>query len=128
MTNIFTFVQCKLNIIDVIKEDVELIIKGNYYKGLCPFCDSKKERTCPLCESVLKEEKQPFTISPKKGIFYCFSCHAGGDLVAYIAKKENVSHLDAAMWLADKYKLKIPEDIRKKLEKENWVKKEEDGQ
>jgi DNA primase len=91
--NLFSFIKQKLSILEVINEYVTLKKAGNYYKGHCPF---HHERTAS------------FSVSPDKGIFYCFGCHTGGDLISFIAKVEHCSQLEAAHHVIERYALQIP--------------------
>ncbi len=75
-------------IADVIGEQVQLRnAGGGNLKGLCPF----------------HEEKSPsFSVSPSKGLFYCFGCGAGGDVIRFVERTENVGFTEAAERLADR--------------------------
>ncbi len=71
----------RIDIVRVIGARVELKKKGQRYLGLCPF----------------HAEKTPsFSVSPEKGLFYCFGCHAGGDAFAFLMKHEGLGFYDAA--------------------------------
>ncbi|MCK4650632.1 DNA primase [Candidatus Babeliales bacterium] len=102
---IFNFVKSSLSILDVISEYVNLRQVGSYWKASCPFHH---------------EKDASFTVSPDKQIFYCFGCNSGGDLISFIAKKENMSQIEAAKYLIDRYKLEIPDHI-KKVSKKDFV-------
>jgi DNA primase len=53
--------------------------------GICPF----------------HPEKTPsFSVSPSKGVFYCFGCGEGGDAIAFLRKVENLSFPEAVERLA----------------------------
>ena len=67
--SIFSFVKSKVSILDVVLEYVKLKQLGGYWKGPCP---------------LHQETDASFTVSPDKQIFYCFGCHAGGDVIAFI--------------------------------------------
>ncbi|MFH1461479.1 MAG: DNA primase [bacterium] len=94
---IFNYLKNTLSIVDIISEYVSLKIAGNYHKGPCPFHH---------------EKEASFTVSPDRGIFYCFGCHASGDLISFIEKKENLSPSEAIKYLIDKYQLEVPEEIK----------------
>lgn len=94
--NIFNFIKTRVAILDVIQEYGTLKKAGGYWKGRCPFHH---------------EKTASFTVSPHKEIFYCFGCHAGGDVIAFIAKIEHCSPIEAAQHLADRYGIDIPESI-----------------
>ena len=69
----------KTPIDDVIGEHVQLRnAGGGNLKGLCPFHD----------------EKSPsFNVTPARGLFHCFGCGVGGDVIRFV---QNVEHLDFA--------------------------------
>ncbi|MBN1549374.1 DNA primase [Candidatus Babeliales bacterium] len=94
--NIFSYVKSQLSIVDVIHEYTTLKKAGTYLKGACPF---HSERT------------GSFTVSPHKEIFYCFGCQASGDVIAFIARAENCSQIEAVHHLVDRYNLELPESI-----------------
>ena len=70
----------RVDIVQVIGAYVELKKQGQRYTGLCPF----------------HGEKTPsFSVSPDKGLFYCFGCHAGGDAFAFLMKHEGLDFHEA---------------------------------
>lgn len=94
--NLFNFIKTRVPILDVIGEYATLKKAGLYWKGQCPFHN---------------EKTASFTVSPHKEIFYCFGCHAGGDVITFIAKKENCSPIEAAKLLAERHQLEIPSSL-----------------
>ena len=65
----------KTSITDVISRYVDLRLSGKEFVALCPF----------------HAEKSPsFTVNEEKGVFHCFGCGEGGDLIRFIEKIENV--------------------------------------
>src|SRR5450755_2969427 len=53
---------------------------GGSLKGLCPF----------------HEEKTPsFNVTPARGLFYCFSCAEGGDVIKFVQKIDGLSFVEA---------------------------------
>lgn len=95
--NIFDFIKSQIAILDLIQEYTTLKRAGVYWKGLCPFHG---------------EKTGSFTVSPHRQIFYCFGCHASGDAIGFIAKIENLSQIEAAKFIADRYNLTLPENIQ----------------
>ena len=87
----------------VYRNDIEQVI-GNYVtlkragsnlNGLCPF----------------HNEKSPsFTVFPATKSFYCFGCGAGGDVISFIMREENLDYVDALEFLADRAGISIPKD------------------
>lgn len=94
--DLFEFIKSNLDILDLVREHTSLKKAGVYWKGRCPFHH---------------EKTGSFTISPHKGIFYCFGCHANGDAIGFTAKIENCSQIDAAKLLVAKYNLQVPESL-----------------
>ncbi len=82
---------------DVIGSYVSLKRAGSSLKCLCPF---HSERT-PSC-----------TVYPETDSFYCFGCGAGGDVVTFIMKIENLDYYEAIKFLAEKSGIAMPEDER----------------
>lgn len=90
--NIFNDLKNKISIVDVISEYTSLKRSGSYFKGLCP----------------IHQEKTPsLYVTPHKGIFYCFSCRAGGDGITFVAHMERCSQLEAARHLAERYQIPL---------------------
>lgn len=95
--NLFTFIKANVAILDVVSEYTALKKAGLYWKGQCPFHN---------------EKTASFTVSPHKEIFYCFGCHAGGDVVSFIEKIEHCTPIQAANHLIERYKLNPPPEIK----------------
>jgi DNA primase len=58
---------------------------GGSLKGLCPF----------------HEEKTPsFNVTPARGLFYCFSCSEGGDVIRFVQMIDHLSFAEAVERLA----------------------------
>lgn len=94
MTDIFNLIKQKVSILDTISQYTTLKKTGLYYKGICP----------------LHNERTPsFTVSPARDIYYCFGCHAGGDVISFIAKLENCSQIEAAKLLAEQHQIVLPD-------------------
>jgi DNA primase len=73
-------------IADVIGEHLQLRnAGGGSLKGLCPF----------------HEEKTPsFNVTPARGLYFCFSCQQGGDVISFVEKIDNLTFTDAVERLA----------------------------
>ena len=60
---------------------------GGSLKGLCPFHD----------------EKTPsFNVTPARGLWYCFSCNEGGDVIKFVQKIDNLGFTEAVERLANR--------------------------
>lgn len=87
-------IQNRLDIAEVIGEYVSLQRRGGRYWGLCPF----------------HQEKSPsFTVTPEKGVYYCFGCHKGGGLFQFVMEVEKLEWRDAVELLAKKAGIEIPQ-------------------
>lgn len=83
------------DIVSVISPYVELRRRGKNYVGLCPF----------------HNEKTPsFTVYPDTQSFYCFGCGAGGEIISFTRRIENIDFIEAVRSLADKSGMAMPED------------------
>lgn len=90
---------------DVISQYVTLKRAGSNMNGLCPF----------------HSEKTPsFTIFKASHSFYCFGCGAGGDVITFIMKIENLDYIGALEFLAKRVGINIPADNK---EPERGIKK-----
>lgn len=86
---------------EVIGEQVRLKRTGQNLIGLCPFHD----------------EKTPsFNVSPAKGIYKCFGCGKGGDVISFLMEHEKCSYPEAIKMLADRYHIELPETKEKTAE------------
>jgi DNA primase len=94
--SMFEIIKQRVQILDVVQEYTALKKAGGYWKGRCPFHH---------------EKTASFTVSPDKGIFYCFGCHTSGDVVAFVARAENLpGQRDAARFIAEKFRIDLPDD------------------
>jgi DNA primase len=86
------------NIVEIASQYTTLRQRGRKHVGLCPF----------------HAEKTPsFTVDGEKQLFHCFGCGIGGDVFSLVMEKENLSFPEALKYLAEKYKIPLPE--QKKL-------------
>ncbi|MBA9006857.1 MULTISPECIES: DNA primase [Thermomonospora] len=75
-------------IADVVGEYLQLRnAGGGDLKGLCPFHD----------------EKSPsFNVTPSRGLYWCFGCGEGGDVITFVQKMEHLTFAEAVQRLAAK--------------------------
>ena len=79
---------------EVISSYVTLKRAGSNFSGVCPF----------------HSEKTPsFTVFPATRSFYCFGCGAGGDVITFIMRAENLDYLSALEFLANRVGITIPQ-------------------
>lgn len=89
----------------VARSDIEQIIgsyvtlkcAGSNLVGICPFHNEKSPSF-----TVFANDQSPH--------FYCFGCGAGGDVVTFIRKIENLDYVAAIEFLAAKAGIEIPRD------------------
>ena len=87
-------VRSRSDILQVVQSYVPLKRKGGRYWGCCPF----------------HHEKTPsFSVVPDKGFFYCFGCHAGGNVFKFISLIENITYFEAIKLQAEKLNIPLPE-------------------
>lgn len=81
---------------DVIGRYVELKRAGRNMVGRCPF----------------HSEKTPsFTVFEDN--FHCFGCGAGGDVITFTMRIENLDYRDAVQFLADRCGMTVPQDDKR---------------
>ena len=80
---------------DVVSQYVSLKRSGANMFGLCPFHG---------------EKTASFSVSPDKGIYYCFGCHKGGGVINFMMEVEELSYPDAVRALAKRAGMEVPED------------------
>lgn len=79
----------------VVSSYVHLRKRGRVSTGLCPF----------------HSEKTPsFTVYPENQSFFCFGCGAGGDVITFIRRIENLEYIEAVKFLAQRAGMSMPED------------------
>lgn len=86
-------IRARCDIETIIQSYVTLRKTGTNEKGLCPF---HSERT------------PSFTVYPATQSFYCFGCGAGGDVITFIMKIENLDYRGAVEFLAEKAGIALP--------------------
>ena len=72
---------------DVASSYVQLKRRGRNLVGLCPFHN---------------EHTPSFNLYPESGSFYCFGCGAGGDVITFVRRIENLDYMEAVKFLADR--------------------------
>jgi DNA primase len=87
-------VRSRNDIVDVVGQYVHLQKKGANYFGLCPFHN---------------EKSGSFSVSAHKQMYYCFGCGAGGNVITFLMKYDNLTFQEAVKELADRAGIKLPE-------------------
>ena len=85
------------DIVEVIGEHTRLKKAGRSWKGLCPF---HNERT------------PSFTVDREKGLYHCFGCGAGGDVIHFVRQMDRLDFPEAVEALAGRFGVAIPKRAR----------------
>jgi DNA primase len=82
------------DLVEIIGEAVQLKRTGTDYRGPCPFHGGTNRN---------------FAVIPKKGLYYCFVCHEGGDVFTWLMKRHGLDYPSAVREIARKVGVTIPE-------------------
>jgi DNA primase len=85
-------VRDRVDIVDIVSEQVVLKKQGKDYVGLCPFHDDKSPS---------------FSVSPGKQFYYCFSCGAGGNAFKFLMELGQRSFSEVVLDLAKRYQVPV---------------------
>lgn len=92
---------------EVVSKFDELKKSGSSFTSRCPKCGKEKK----------------LSITPKKNLAKCFSCdEAAVDPLNYLIKYQNMGFVEACKWLADLYRIEIPnpeKQPKKKVRRSN---------
>ena len=81
-----------VNIVEEISGFVKLKKTGRNYTGLCPF----------------HSEKTPsFSVNETKGLYYCFGCGKGGNVITFLKEIRGDSFSDIVDYLKNKYNIPV---------------------
>ena len=83
----------KVDIVDIIDEQVPLKKGGANYMACCPFH---------------KEKSPSFSVSPQKQFYHCFGCGAHGSAIGFIMEYQGLSFTEAVQYLADRVGMTVP--------------------
>ena len=87
-------VQAKVDLLAYVSQFVTLKKRGREYTGLCPF----------------HAEKTPsFSLNADKQVWHCYGCGAGGDLIKFVERYENVDFQTALRMLAQRAGVELRE-------------------
>ena len=84
------------DIVEVVGEHTRLKKAGRSWKGLCPF---HNERT------------PSFTVDRDKGLYHCFGCGAGGDVIHFVRQIDRLDFPEAIEALASRFGVVIPKRL-----------------
>lgn len=82
----------RLSLVDIARRYVNLHPAGNRFTGPCPFH---------------QETKPSFSISPDKGVFYCFGCQASGDIFEFYGRINGLDFKESVAQLAQEAGIEV---------------------
>ena len=91
--NVLAELRSASDIVAVIGDHTTLKKAGRSWKGLCPF---HNERT------------PSFTVDRDKGLYHCFGCGAGGDVIHFVRQIDRLEFPEAVEVLASRFGVTIP--------------------
>jgi DNA primase len=92
--DVVALVRDSADIVQIIGEHVALKRAGTDWRGPCPFHQGTHRN---------------FSVSPKKGIYYCFVCNEGGDVFSFLQKRLGVDWPSAVRMVAAKSGVEVRE-------------------
>lgn len=99
-----------LDIVNIMNRYMDLRRRGPHAHGLCPF---HSDHTIGS-----------FVVTPSKGMFKCFACGEGGDSISFVAKKQNISYIEAAFKIALDENIISQEEYDDNFKKRRYTKEE----
>lgn len=82
------------DLVELIGESVQLKRTGTDWRGPCPFHGGTHRN---------------FAVVPKKGLYYCYVCHAAGDAFTYLMKRFGMDYPTAVREIARRAGIMIPD-------------------
>ncbi|HEX9165734.1 MAG TPA: DNA primase, partial [Gemmatimonadales bacterium] len=82
------------DLVGIVGESVQLKRTGADYRGACPFHGGTHRN---------------FSVIPRKGLYYCFVCHEGGDVFTWLMKRQGLDYPTAVREVARRVGIVIPE-------------------
>ncbi len=88
----------KCDIVSIVSKYLQLDRRGRYYWCRCPFHGDKNPSMC---------------VNDIDNTFYCYGCHAGGDVIQFVMQIESQSFIDAVKTLANWANMEVPASFEK---------------
>ena len=80
-------VKARLDLVEMVRQYVDLRPAGGRWTGPCPFH---------------QETKPSFSVRPAEGLFYCFGCQAAGDAIDFYCRVNGLEFREGLEQLAEK--------------------------
>ena len=84
---------------EVVAEYVPLKQKGKRFWGCCPFHN---------------EKTASFSVNAEEQFYYCFGCHANGNVFRFVQEMEHMEFPEAVRHLAERAHMEVPEESGKR--------------
>ena len=78
-------VKDRIDVVELIRRYVDLRQAGERWMGVCPFH---------------QETKPSMSVHPERGFFYCFGCHASGDVIDFYCRINGLEFMEGLQELA----------------------------
>jgi DNA primase len=95
-----------IDLLSVAQDLTTLRKKGERWRGKCPICENGAH-------------SDAFSLDDKLGLWHCFACGSGGDLVRLVELWGPFSVPEAVAWIGHRYGLDLPE------RPESWYRKQD---
>lgn len=82
------------DLLEIVQESVQLKRQGRDWRGPCPFHGGTNRN---------------FAVIPQKNLYYCFVCHAAGDVFTWYRERFGLDYPSAVREVARRYGIPIPE-------------------
>ena len=82
------------DLVGLVGEAVQLKRTGSDWRGPCPFHGGQHRN---------------FAVIPRKGMYYCYVCHAAGDVFTFVMKRHGLDYPGAVREVARRTGITIPE-------------------
>jgi len=90
-------VKAAAELVAVVEERASLRKQGARLVGRCPF---HEERTAS------------FSVNPSLGLYHCFGCHKGGDVISFVRETQGLDFAGAIEWLGERFRVELEyEDV-----------------
>jgi DNA primase len=92
----------------IAERGIALVRRGQHLFALCPFHD---------------ERNPSFVVTPHRGLFHCFGCGTGGDVIGFIVRYDRVSFPEAVRMLATRAGVELEADPHRRRDDEECLRR-----
>jgi DNA primase len=90
-------VKAAADLVAVVEERTSLRKQGARLVGRCPFHAARTPS---------------FSVNPSLGLYHCFGCHQGGDVIKFVRDTQGLDFAGAIEWLAERFRIDLEyEDV-----------------